>query len=96
MKCYLVDVAGSMDTSGPFIDLVNCMVIKYIFDQASSVKFICPITIDEINESKGKGLRDLIDQLQIMCDSHIVNYVNSFIPVITKCKTNGDYDLEMI
>lgn len=47
-KCFFIDVAGFMDAHGQFIDLINSFIIKYLFVNAKSVKFLCPITFNEL------------------------------------------------
>lgn len=40
-----------------------------------------------------------MDQIKCMSESHLLTFVDSIIPVITKCKpnnTNDDYDLDFI
>lgn len=41
---YFTDLAGISDTGGDLIDLVNSMVAKFIFMQANQVKFLLPVT----------------------------------------------------
>ena len=61
MECYFIDVAGYMDAYDKFFDLLYSFVIKYLFENAKSVKFLCPITFDEISLSGGKAIRDLLE-----------------------------------
>lgn len=63
MKYHLIDVAGINDSTGLFIDIINSMVIKCIFEKVDKIKFILTITIDDLVESKGRGLREMIEQL---------------------------------
>ena len=60
MNCYFIDVAGYMDAHGEFFDLLNSFVIKYLFENAKSVKFLCPFTFEEISLARGKAVRDLL------------------------------------
>ena len=99
MKCYFIDVAGYMDTHGPFFDILSSFVIKYIFENAKTVKFICPFTFDEIGMERGKVIRELLTQLQQMSKNHLVTIVDSIIPVVTKCRAESkiiDYDKGLI
>ena len=61
MECYFIDVAGYMDAHGEYFDLLNSFVIKYLFENAKSVKFLCPFTFEEIGLGRGKAVRDLLD-----------------------------------
>ena len=47
---FFIDVAGYMDSHGEFFDLLNSFIIKYLFENAKSVKFICPFTYEEIGQ----------------------------------------------
>ena len=94
-----IDVAGYLDAHGYFFDLLNSFIIKYIFQNAKSVKFLLPFTYDEINLMRGVTLRGLMDQLKRMSHSHLLSFVDSVIPVVTKCRPNSkhvDYDLGVI
>lgn len=55
-----VDIAGFSDTSGDMIELINCFVDKFIFNNAKSVRILCPMTIEQITASRGTGVTDLI------------------------------------
>lgn len=52
------DVAGLNDTGGDFIEIINNFVIKYIFSKARSVRFLIPLTVDSIYESRGQVLSE--------------------------------------
>ena len=64
LNCFFVDVAGFMDTNGKFFDLLNSFVIKYLFLNAKSVKFITTFTFEEISHCRGSAIRDMVEQLQ--------------------------------
>ena len=98
LKCFLIDLAGFMDMNGPIFDLLNCFIIKYIFEHVKTVKFLLPFTLAEIDSGRGRAITELLGQLSLMTGRHLVNFVDSFIPVITKCspqnsKKNQDRDL---
>ena len=59
----MIDIAGFEDTFGPFFDVLNGFVLKYLFEHASKVKFLCTITFDQIDQNRGKAIRDLFIQL---------------------------------
>lgn len=99
LECFFIDLAGFMDTNGAFFDLINCLMIKFLFEHAKTVKFLLPFTVSEINEIRGKAVTDLLDQINLMSGSHMLDFVDSVIPVITKCTPNDvnkNYDLELI
>ena len=85
-KAFFIDVAGYMDADGPFFDLLNSFIIKFLFENAKTVKFLCPLTNNEIEQVRGKSVFDLFNQLKLMCPNHLMSFVDSIIPVITKCK----------
>ena len=39
------DVAGLGDTGGILIELVNCFLIKEIFQRSRTVRFLIPLTL---------------------------------------------------
>lgn len=60
---YFIDIAGFLDTNGAFFDLLNSFIIKYLFENAKSVKFLLPFTRDEISLGKGACVKGMVDQL---------------------------------
>lgn len=88
-----------MDVGGDFFDLINSFIIKYLFENAKSVKFICPFTFNDIKNIRGKNIKDLLDQLKLMSESHLSTFVESIIPIVTKCvpkNTTENYDIDFI
>ena len=61
------DVAGLKDTGGVLIELVNSFVIKEIFRRSSTVRFLIPLTLPQIQESKGANAKNLITTIRNMC-----------------------------
>lgn len=55
------DVAGFNDTSGELIEIVNNFVIKYILQMASKVRFLLPVTLNQITEARGSEVRGQLD-----------------------------------
>jgi len=54
---YFVDVAGLQDTSGDLVEFLTSFVSKAIFTRARQVKFLFPVTQDQIKESRGLCVR---------------------------------------
>jgi hypothetical protein len=55
---YYVDIAGLHDSGGDLIQFINCFVNKSIFLRASQVKFLFPITYNQIKENRGANVRE--------------------------------------
>lgn len=97
MDSYFIDIAGFGDTGGDMIELINCFVDQYIFNQSNSIRFLCPITYDQIYAARGDGVRSLVKQIQMMSLVHPADIVGSIQPVITKCKqSQEDLDIDLL
>lgn len=90
LKMMFIDVAGFDDTGGMLIELINNFVIKQIYNNAKSVRFLFAITHNEIVSTKGQKLREFINLLDMMCRSEISSIKESVIPILTKCKPGDD------
>lgn len=98
LECFFMDVAGFSDTNGEFFDLLNSFVIRYIFLHAKSVRFLLPFTFGELELNRGQAIKDMITQMNLMNNNHMLTYVDSVIPVITKCRTESkhvNYDVQL-
>ena len=47
------DVAGLVDTGGPFMDLVNVFVMRKILKKIAKIKFLFVMTMVQIEECRG-------------------------------------------
>ena len=91
------DVAGLRDTSGSLIEFVNCFLSKQIFQRSSTVRFLVPLTLVQLSESRGADARSLIQTLHCICQSNLNNMMDSIQPVLTKCKPNDpELDIDVI
>ena len=90
------DVAGLQDTSGGLIEFINMFVIKGIFSKAKRIRFIVPMTFIQIHDNRGQGAREQLKTIQRICSSSLHNVVDAMQPVITKCKPNQEYDIEVL
>ena len=52
-KVLYADIAGLMDTGGDLLEYINCFVNKKLFNVASRVRFLFPMTFDSIKEERG-------------------------------------------
>lgn len=57
MNVYFADIAGLNDTGGDTIEFINSFITKEIFRNANSVKFLVPITLNQIMEDRGFSVR---------------------------------------
>lgn len=92
------DIAGLLDSGGDLISFINSFVNKKLFSIAHEVKFIIPITLDQIRDSRGQKVRDQIQVIQNVCHGCELNEaIKSIQPVITKVRQNDeDFDLDYI
>ena len=84
------DVAGFNDTGGDFIEIINNFVVKYIFLKAKSVRFLIPLTVESIYQSRGQVLSK---QLATICRMTNVSYTEmskAIMPIITKIEPNEE------
>lgn len=51
------DIAGFNDTNGEMIETINCLINKIIFNKVRSVRFLVPITHQQITVSRGNEVR---------------------------------------
>ena len=49
----LVDAAGLEDTSGQLIEVVNSLILKRLFVNANSIRFMVPIAVGQITDGRG-------------------------------------------
>lgn len=43
-----IDVAGLNDTSGPLMEFINRFILRSLFQKLEKVKFIVPITVENL------------------------------------------------
>lgn len=58
-----VDIAGLNDSGGLLMCLVNGFLAKRLFDLVGQVKFLMPITLEQITEIRGQMLREHIQTI---------------------------------
>ena len=58
------DIAGLKDVNDKIIDVLNNFLTKSLFVRAQSVRFIITITLDQVNEERGKMVRDQIETVR--------------------------------
>ena len=89
-----IDIAGLNDTSGDLTHFINSFVTKEIFQRAKNVKFLLPITPQQIEEQRGKAIRQQIQVVQNLCQGNLDNLIKCMLPVLTKVKvTDTEFDL---
>lgn len=85
-KLIFVDIASLSDSGGLMVDFINSFINKMILKRAPNVKILMPLTITQITASRGDGVREFIQTLQNMCNTHDPKVANSIQLVITQCK----------
>ena len=60
------DIAGLNDTSGNFVDIINCFIVRIIFRHTKQLKMILAFQIEAILDGKGNGVRTLLRSVQKM------------------------------
>lgn len=85
------DIAGMKDTDGDLVELVNCFVNKSIFKRAKSLKFLVPMTINQLKENRGMGVREQVRVLKNICNtSSLDEFAHCMLPILTKCRPNDE------
>jgi hypothetical protein len=82
------DCPGFGDTSGSNRDIVNCVGIKDILDNAKSVRIMIALSALQILDSSGRGqsIRNAVSTLNsIFAEKDFTRYMNSITPVILRC-----------
>lgn len=51
------DYAGLDDTSGELVDILNCFLMRQIFQISKSIRILAPVSREQITESRGIELR---------------------------------------
>lgn len=82
------------DSDGDLIEFVNCFINKSVFKRAKSLRFLIPITLNQLKENRGMGVREQIRNLKDICSSNLIEMIDSVLPLLTKCKPN-DEDLDI-
>ena len=55
---FFADIAGFKDTSGDLIEFINCFVNKKIFLRANTVKFLFPVTYNQLTNNRGADVKE--------------------------------------
>ena len=84
------DIAGIKDPDGDLIEYINCFINKSIFKRAKSLRFLVPLTINQLKENRGMGVRDQIRILKDICSSNLNDFKDSVLPLLTKCRPNDE------
>jgi hypothetical protein len=80
------DVAGMQDTAGEFVEVINSMVIKRIFMQAKSLRFLIPISQKSITDARGNQMRMHGNLIKRTFRDNLDTFIESIQPMITKCQ----------
>jgi hypothetical protein len=81
------DIAGLQDTGGDLISFINSFVNKKIFQLANKVKFLIPLTSQQLSDARGKGVRDQIEVIQEICrNADQTEVMASIQPILTKVR----------
>ena len=67
-KLLFGDIAGLLDAGGDMIQFINHFMNILIFRKCHSVRVIVPVTLDEVNDAKGKAVRNHFKQVQKLCN----------------------------
>ena len=65
-------------------------VNKKIFQCASTVKFLVPLTYDSLTQSRGQVLVEQAEIIKSMCSGDLQSLAQSMLPVITRIKMDND------
>ena len=89
------DIAGLQDTGGELISFINSFVNKKIFQLAKEVKFLVPLTSQQLSDARGKGVREQIQVIQeISRNADQTEVIKSILPILTKVRQNELFDID--
>ena len=88
-----VDVAGMQDNAGIILDLINVFVLKKFIQRIHKVKFLIVLTLPQMEDSRGKSCRDLLETIRQMCQNKLQSMNGAIIPIITRVKASDDINL---
>ena len=66
------------------IEMINCMINKIIFNKVNTVRFLVPLTHDQINVGRGGEVQRQIGIINMICQENIEAVASSCLPIITK------------
>lgn len=77
------------------IDLLNVFINKLIFNQAVYLRFIVPLTLTQLKESRGGQVREQLSIIQKMINTDHSMIADSIFPVLLKVKPGkADTDID--
>ena len=80
------DYAGLDYTSGELIDILNCFMMRQVFQISKSIRILAPVSREQISDSRGVELRKHVSILKNMFSQDIEACSQATLPIITKCK----------
>ena len=96
------DIAGLEDQQQEYVQLQNILVNKLVFNYAAFLKFIVPITLPLIKESRGYNLIKLLKTVQGMFKCNLKEASKFILPVLTLVTPSNvsaideDFDLDIV
>ena len=91
------DISGFNETLGEMFDIFNVFVLKMIFKYAQYVRFIVPISFNQIKESRGNRARKHIEHIRNMINGNQTELIESIQPIITKAVPgNDEADIDLL
>lgn len=85
-----MDVAGLEDTSGELIEVVNSLILKRLFVNANSIRFLVPIAVGQVVDGRGEQMRKYGKLIKDLLDHDLPRFISSVQPLITKVQPNKD------
>lgn len=87
------DTAGLNDSSGKLVELVLVLLMRRLFQQAKTVRFIVTFTHNQITTSRGAETQKLLQIVQSICAGgglKLTEAVQHMVPIVTRVKLNDD------
>ena len=85
-----MDIAGIKDADGDMFEIINQMINKKIYQMSKGVKFLLVFSKGQIENAKGKDVKELVDTLIRIFQGNISEIKESIKPIITKVNPNDD------
>lgn len=79
------DVAGLNATAGgTLIEIVNNFLVNYMFKKAKRVRFVLPITSQQVTAASNQELKKQLDTVMLMANASVADLSKAMLPLITK------------
>ena len=96
-KITFGDIAGLNDATGPLYGIYNVFILKLVLRYARSLRFLVPMSLSQIKESRGTQARKQLAAVKAMISGDYAQLAASIQPLITRGLPGDDEaDIDLI